>query len=88
MVNELIASPTVQGFASLAALTGYRRGAVSAATEGSNARFWWLTLFTLRDDHVATTSRRSAARYASGLRPALFFGVSLPFLCAQNKEMG
>ena len=61
---------------------------VSAATEGSNARFWWLTSFTLRDDHVESTSRRTAARYASSRRLALFFGAPHLFLWARPKKWG
>ena len=34
----------------------FRRLPVSAATAGSNARFWRLTPFTLRDDHLTTPS--------------------------------
>ena len=62
---------------------------VSAATEGSNARFWWLTSFTSRDDHFAELLlRRKAARYASRRSLAFFFGASLPFLWARPKKWG
>ena len=60
----------------------------SAATEGSNARFWWLTSFTLRDDHVESTSRRTAARSASTRSVAFFFGAPHPFLWARPKKWG
>ena len=79
-----------RAFASLtlAALTGYRRGAVSAATNGSNARFWWLTLFTLRDDHAASILylRKNALR----LRPptGVFLWGATPVSLGKTKEMG
>ena len=100
MVNEFTASPTVRllRFARGHTACGGRaplRGEglinfpVSAATAGSNARFWWLTSFTSRDDHVAELlSRRKAARYASRRSLAFFFGASLPFLWARPKKWG
>ena len=88
MVNELIASPTVRLLRFARGTAGQKSRAVSAATNGSNARFWWLTSFTLRDDHVESTSRRTAARYASTRSVAPFFGAPLPFLWARPKKWG
>ena len=100
MVNGFSASPTVRllRFARGTdgkmdeVLAAKRRSASTrsvAATNGSNARFWWLTSFTSRDDHVAELlSRRKAARYASRRSLAFFFGASLPFLWARPKKWG
>ena len=60
----------------------------SAATNGSNARFWRHPSFTTRDDRVESTSRRFAARYASKRSLAFFFGAPLPFLWARPKKWG
>ena len=93
MVNEFTASPTVRLLRFARGTDGQstrasRQLPVSAATNGSNARFWWLTSFTSRDDHLAATSRFEKARSASGLRPAFFFGAPLPFLWARPKKWG
>ena len=86
MVNELPHRRPCVCFALLAALTGRILRAVSAATAGSNARFWWHPSFTTRDDHVAELLlRRKAARYAS--RRSLV-GALHPFLWARPKKWG
>ena len=88
MVNDAPHRRPCVCFAYARGTDGQIMRAVSAATEGSNARFWWLTSFTLRDDHVESTSRRTAARYASSRRLALFFGAPHPFLWARPKKWG
>ena len=88
MVNELPHRRPCVCFAYARGTNGWIMQAVSAATNGSNARFWWLTSFTIRDDHAAFTSRLCEARCASGFRPAFFFGAPHPFLWARPKKWG
>ena len=98
MMNELPHRRPCVCFASLAALTGNRwnprrEAALCLHTQcgrdqRGNARFWKQPSFTSRDDHVESTSRRTAARYASKRSLAFFFGAPPPFLWARPKKWG
>ena len=62
--------------------------AVSAATNGSNARFWWQLSFTLRDDHAA--SILNFGKSVLCLRPpaGVFLWGATPVSLGKTKEMG
>ena len=99
MVNEFTASPTVRllRFARGHTACGGRaplRGEglinfpVSAATNGSNARFWWLTSFTIRDDHVVISlAPHCGALCLQSQIGAFLWGVT-PVSLGKTKEMG
>ena len=87
-------SPTVQGFAYARGTDGQSTRAsqqlpVSAATAGSNARFWRLTSFTSRDECLESIldfgKNVLCLRHAP---KAPFFGAPHPFLWARPKKWG
>ena len=88
MVNDCPHRRPCVCFAYARGTDGQIMRAVSAATEGSNARFWRHPSFTTRDDHAAYILNfgKSALR----LRPpaGVFLWGATPVSLGKTKEMG
>ena len=88
MVNALPHRRPCVCFAYARGTNGRIMRAVSAATNGSNARFWWQLSFTLRDDHAA--SILNFGKSVLCLRPpaGVFLWGATPVSLGKTKEMG